>query len=366
VKVTRLALTDYRNIASAVLEPSPRANIIHGDNAQGKTNLLEAVWLFAGARSFRGGKDTELVRFDAETASLELFFEAEGREQTARLAFGRDKKKVMINDIPEKSASALAGRFLAVVFSPDQLSMVKQGPDQRRRFLDMSLCQIIPKYQKALDSYERILRQRARLLRDSAHHAQLLDMLEDWDHHLVRYGAYISEVRARYVRRLYHTAKSVYDGIASGKEALSLAYQSSAAEQEPEERGAWEKILAEALKRNRAEDLRMGFTTVGPHRDDLLISVDGVSARSFASQGQQRSCVLALKLAECELMRQSAGEQPVVLLDDVMSELDEGRRAYLLNHLQDRQVFITCCEAGAFEAMEEGKVFHIKEGRCTP
>lgn len=363
MNVTRISLRDFRNIAEAELCPGPGVNIIHGGNAQGKTNILEAIWLFTGGRSFRGAKDAEFIRFSQSAARLHVDFEAGGRPQTADIAFGTDnKKKVLLNEISQERASALAGRFFAVVFSPDQLSMVKQGPERRRRFVDTSLCQILPKYHSVLDSYERILRQRARLLRDCAHHSALLDQLDSWDSHLAGYGAYISEVRVRYVRKLAESAREVYTGITAGRERFSLHYKSTAAEELPASREAWRELLAEAVKESRGEDLRTGATTVGPHRDDLVIEVDGVSARSFASQGQQRSCVLALKLAECALMGESAGETPVVLLDDVMSELDESRRAYLLNHLEGRQVFITCCDAEAFAGLGDGRIFDIRAG----
>jgi len=367
VRVDRLALEGFRNISSAVLEPGPGSNIIYGNNAQGKTNLLEAIWLFCGGRSFRGGREAELAGFGSDITRLHLDFQGEGRGQTADIILGGDKKRVLLNEIKQERASSLSGHFCAVVFSPDQLSMVKQGPEGRRRFLDTSLCQILPKYQKIMEGYERILRQRAHLLRDAASNRGLEEMLEVWDNHLVDYGAYISEVRARYTVRLARAAKDIYGGIASGKEVFHMEYGSTAAEGEPPvTREDWKIRLQKAVRESRGEDLRLGSTTVGPHRDDLSILVNGISARAFASQGQQRSCVLALKLAECALMAESVGEQPVVLLDDVMSELDEGRRSYLLNHLDGKQVFITCCDAGAFASLTGGRVFEIRAGSITP
>jgi len=363
VRAEKILLRNFRNIEELALDPSPEVNIIYGDNAQGKTNLLEAVWLFCGSKSFRGSRESELVRFGSETSRLHLDFYAAGRAQSAELLYGAEKKKIFINDIPSVKSSDLSGVFCAVVFSPDQLSMVKQGPGGRRRFLDVSLGQILPKYQKVLESYERILRQRAHVLRDSAAHPSLLELLEVWDSHLVQYGAYICDIRTRYTRKLQNWAREIYDGISSGREEFSICYRSTAAEEAPEGRGEWEALLTEALKKSRGEDLRLVSTTVGPHRDDLSILVNGVSARSFGSQGQQRSCVLALKLAECSLMENSIGEPPVVLLDDVMSELDDGRRQYLLNHLKDRQVFITCCDTEAFRPLREGLIIAIKDGK---
>ena len=362
MRVDRLVAEQFRNIEQLRLEPHPGANVIFGDNAQGKTNLLEAIWLFCGAKSFRGAKEKELVRLGQDMAHLNMTFHAEGRTQTADLAFGPEKKKVRINEVEQPNRSSLSGRFCAVLFSPDQLSMVKQGPEGRRRFLDASLCQIFPKYQKVLESYERILRQRSFLLRDCAAHPVLLDTLDAWDNHLIRYGAYIVSARVRYTARLEEAAKEFYSGISSGKEAFTLSYQSALAEESSPDRELCAKALQKAVADSRSEDLRVGATTVGPHRDDLSIQIGGLGARSFASQGQQRSCVIALKLAECELIAQAVGEPPVILLDDVMSELDESRRSYLLNHLSGRQVFITCCDTGSFEGLKDGKTFQISGG----
>lgn len=342
--VQGLVLEDFRNIGALRLEPGAGVNVICGDNAQGKTNLLEAIWLFCGDRSFRGAKAQELVAFDKEYARLSMDFFAGGRAQEAELVFGCGERRAALNGVRQRRASELAGVFCAVAFSPDQLSMVKLGPEVRRRFLDTALCQLLPKYRKVLESYERILRQRARLLRDAAFHRQLLDTLDAWDRHLVQYGGYITAVRARYAARLHEAAQAVYAGISQDRENFSVSYMSSAMEIVPDDRDACTAQLAQAVRDSRAEDLRAGATTLGPHRDDLHVEVDGRGARQYASQGQQRSCVLALKLAECELVAESAGEPPVVLLDDVMSELDEGRRAYLLNRLDGRQVFITCCD----------------------
>lgn len=363
MRIESLSLEGFRNIASLRLSPGPGANIIYGDNAQGKTNLLEAMWLFTGSRSFRGAKDGDYLPFGGGTAVLELGFFAEQREQSARIAFGADKKLVHLNEVKQERLSALSGVFCAVVFSPDHLSLVKEGPEKRRRMIDASLCQAYPKYGKILDHYERALRQRNRLLKDIPFHASLAETLDVWDTNLVEYGAYISHMRARYVARLSELSAEIYEGISLGKEALSLSYRPSfGGDAQGLGKDGYREKLAAAVKENRVGDIKLGSTSAGPHRDDIEIEVAGVSARSFGSQGQQRSCVLALKLAECRILEERCGEPPVVLLDDVMSELDEHRRGFLLNQLGGRQVMITCCDASSFSGLRDGRVFHIHGG----
>lgn len=364
MRVNALDIQGFRNIREMAFKPGPGANMIYGDNAQGKTNLLEAIWLFSGARSFRGAKDAEFKGFGCERTALTLEFRAGHRDQSASIVYAGERKAAFLNEIRQEGVSALAGTFCAVVFSPDDLSLVKEGPEKRRRMIDASLCQAYPKYGKAVEAYEKILRQRNRLLKDIPQHPFLLDTLEAWDEGLVAYGAYITRMRARYVLRLAEMAAEVYDGISLGRETFRARYLPSAGGEASEEWTKEEAVgrFAHALREHRADDLRHGTTTVGPHRDDLAIEVAGLNARAFGSQGQQRSCILALKLAECRLLEEQYHEPPVVLLDDVMSELDEGRRSYLLNQLGGRQVFITCCDASAFSTLEDGRIFHLQAG----
>jgi DNA replication and repair protein RecF len=362
VRITQLRLENFRNIPGMEFHPGEDANIIFGENAQGKTNILEAIWLFTGARSFRGTKDSEFIRFGQTRCTLSLEFFADGREQTASIVFGEGKKLVKLNEIPQAGISRLAGEFRAVFFSPDHLLLIKQGPENRRRMLDVSLCQAYPKYAKILDSYQKILRQRASLLKDIPRNASLTELLDAWDKSLIDYVSYITAVRTGYTRQLARHAAEIYAGISGGRESLTVTYQSTAGQGDCQTRGEYREQLAIAIKQSRSADIAHGLTTIGPHRDDVEIAINGSSARSFGSQGQQRSCVLALKLAECAILEERGGEPPVVLLDDVMSELDELRRGYLLNKLRDMQILITCCDAAVFEALAGGKVFPIAGG----
>jgi DNA replication and repair protein RecF len=365
MKVEALRLKKFRNIRELEIVPHSGANIIFGDNAQGKTNLLEAIWLFSGAKSFRGAKDGELAQFGEDGASLGLSFFAQGRGQTAEINISGEKKTALLNEIKQESVAKLAGEFCAVVFSPDHLSLVKQGAEKRRKFIDTSLCQAYPKYIRLLESYAKILRQRNFLLKDIPRHPELAETLEIWDENLVHCGAYVTHMRARYVKKLAALAAGIYDGISSGKEIFSASYLPGTGEPEPDAKTREElkESFRQALKEAMEEDIRTGITNRGPHRDDIQITVGGASARNFGSQGQQRSCILALKLAECGILEERNSEPPVVLLDDVMSELDKHRREYLLNRLVGKQAFMTCCDAESFAALKGGGlVFQVNNG----
>ena len=363
MNIKRLGVSQYRNLGEGQCFPCPGINVICGRNAQGKTNLLEGLWLCTGGRSFRGAKDSELVAFGEGQARLCLDFYARDREQRAEITIENGRRKASLNGVDRGPASSLIGELCAVVFSPVHLSLVKEGPVQRRRFLDAAICQQKPAYAGLLARYTHTLTQRNALLKDVPRHAELLDTLDIWEEKLARYGGAIAAQRISYAKALSGSAAQVYEGISEGKERLSVGYESTFYQEGcPEDGESLAKSLREKLMSSRREDLYTGHTGVGPHRDDLHIEIDGRSARSFGSQGQQRSCVLALKLAEASLLYRLLGERPVVLLDDVMSELDQSRQDYLLNHIEGWQVFITCCDPDTVGRLEGGAVFQVEGG----
>ena len=370
--VTRLGCQNFRNLRDGELFPCPGVNVIYGGNAQGKTNLLEGLWLFTGGHSFRGAKDVELPRLDtatgenAPTAALALDFFSEGREQKALLQFENGRRSSVINGVKKKTGSALVGKVCAVIFSPEHLLLVKEGPARRRGFLDGALCQIRPSYAGMLHVYQRALSQRNALLKDIGRFPELRDTLEVWDARLIQLGAAVMEERHRYVEKIAPQAQEIYRGISRGKEELSLSYAPSPRLPEGSSQQDWIELFKTELRRTEASDVRSGFTSVGPHRDDLEITLGGLSARMYGSQGQQRSAVLALKLAEAQALSQLTGETPIVLLDDVMSELDQSRQDYLLNHLHGRQVFITCCSPETVSLQETGMRFRVEAGEVFP
>lgn len=363
MKVTKLEAVSFRNIKTEVLEPCEGVNIIYGNNAQGKTNLLEAIWLFTGCRSFRGSKDAELINFNSAKSMLSLDFYGYDREQNLYLEIEKGRK-FMLNGVKQSTSSKIMGEFLAVVFSPVHLSLVKDGPYERRRFLDIAISQLKPKYAVTLMQYNKALSQRNILLKDIAFHAELYDTLDIWEDRLAFYAGEIIRQRVGYINRLTSFCEEIYDGISCGREKLELSYFQQCPAFGESKQELYENIKS-LLFAARKNDIATGFTSVGPHRDDISIRIDGLAARSYGSQGQQRSAALSLKLGEAAMVKSFTGQQPVALLDDVMSELDEARQNYILNHIKDWQVFITCCDPSSVANLKYGKAFEMKDGRIV-
>ncbi len=361
MNVTKLELRSFRNIEHCSIEPCEGINVIYGKNAQGKTNLLEGIWLFTGCRSFRGSKDGELVSFDAGKTVLDMDFYAFGREQNAHIEIG-EGKKYHLGGVKMKGASEMMGNFLSIVFSPEHLSLIKAGPYERRRFLDIAISQLKPKYAGVLSQYNKAIAQRNVLLKDIQMHSELYDTLDIWEDRIAFFASEIIRQRIGYTARLSEHASEIYSGLSSGKEKIEIVYDGGKAAE-----GTTKTELYEGVKKQlylaRKIDLLTGSTSVGPHRDDLLVSINGLSARSFGSQGQQRSAALALKLGEAAVISSFCDEQPVALLDDVMSELDETRQNYILNHIKNWQVFITCCDPTTVKNLKSGEKFNVSAGK---
>lgn len=361
MKINTLKLKNFRNISQMELSFGEGVNIIYGENAQGKTNILESLWLFTGTRSFRAAKDSEQIKFGEDTAKIEVNFSVHGREQSAQIDFS-DKKKVFLNEIKLGSVSDLSQTYHAVIFSPEHLSLVKGGPKERRQFADNALCQIKPRFNEFLSKYKKNLVQRNAVLKDYKQNSSVEIMLDIFEENLAHLGSQIILQRKRYIEALQKEAENIYSGISSGKEKIELEYFCSFDYEDEKE---LEKEFLNALKKSRNEDMMTLSTSVGPHRDDIEILINGISARKFGSQGQQRSCVLALKLAEANVLKNKTGEQPIALLDDVMSELDEQRQDYILHHIDGWQVFITCCDPDTILRLKKGRTFKIEKGKIT-
>ena len=358
--VNSVKIKNFRNITDLSLTADNGVNVIYGENAQGKTNILEAVWLFTGCKSFRGAKDNEMIKFNSDFAKINLEFSDNLREKKSEIIIADKKKTASLNGVSLRSSAELIGSFYAVIFSPVHLSLIKDGPSARRKFLDTALCQLKPSYAENLAGYKRALLQRNALLKDLHLNSGLYDMLDTWDDQLARYSAFVIKERLQYIALLSEYSKAIYAGISENKEGFSVSYSKNINKDLPVKDIYLSEI--ENLKNARKEDIFSKTTTVGPHRDDLEILINNVSARSFGSQGQQRSCALALKLGESEIIKKVTGETPVALLDDVMSELDEKRQDYVLNHINDRQVFLTCCDPSQVLRLCGGKSFLIKDG----
>lgn len=362
MRALEVKFENYRNLKNDIIQPCEGVNIIYGDNAQGKTNLLEAIWLFCGGHSFRSSKDSETIKWDKDYARLEMRFFGQEREQTAKILINNGKKQVEINGIEKKSAAALIEKFCAVVFSPEHLNLIKRGPSQRRKFIDSAICR--EKLQNAviLSKYNRVLVQRNSLLKDIYRRPSLEETLSVWDEPLIMNGAMLIKKRMDYVEMLSQRAKNYHNGISKNSENLEINYVSSIEAKISDSTDEIAEKFRKKLEDNRKDDIRTGITNFGPHRDDIEILINGKNTRAFGSQGQQRSAVLSLKLAEASVLKERMGEEPVILLDDVLSELDSKRQDFLLNELKDCQVFITCCEKSNKEQLKEGKIFFLKNG----
>ncbi len=360
MKIDSVTLQNYRNAETVQFEPGEGVNVIYGANAQGKTNIIEAMWLFTGCKSFRGARDNELIKFGADTAKLSLAFTDSSRSHYAELTLGA-QKQAFLNGVALESPAEFIGRFYAVIFSPAHLALIQDGPLFRRRFLDTALCELRPRYAEYLSRYRHTLVQRNALLKDLYMSAELYDVLDNYDDVLAHCAAAVVYERIGYTRLLSEYCKEIYGGISEGTEDFSVVYsRDTEGERKPPEELYREE--AERLKAARKNDVLFKTTTVGPHRDDLDIRLNGVSARSYGSQGQQRSCALVLKLGESEIIKRATGETPVMLLDDVMSELDEKRQDYVLNHIDNRQVFLTCCDPSQVLRLCKGQSFLVQNG----
>lgn len=370
MKLCRLKTENFRNLAAVDLMPGPGVNVIYGENAQGKTNLIEAIYLLTGQKSFRAAKESDYLHFGTGVARIEAEFTCQNREKTAALAFG-SKKLAWLSGV-ECTPGELTGEFLAVVFSPGELALIQEGPAERRAFLDGAISQVMPRYTATLAAMSRILLQRNTLITDmqkSGNTAIMEPLLETWDRSLARAAFSVCHARARFLRRLAPPAAEIYRDICKREDQpFSLTYQPSI----PAPGGCdWADItpaegeahIRAALAAARSEDYKNYCTTIGPHRDNMEVSIAGISARSFGSQGQQRSCALALKLAQCRVMEETLGEAPIILLDDVLSELDKTRREYFLHGKHPGQVFITCCDRNAARTLGDGAAFRMKEGQ---
>jgi len=349
VIVKSLKLENFRNHSDTGILFSDRFNIIYGDNGQGKTNILEAIYLCASGRSHRTSKETELIKFGCNSFKVETFVENSGLDKNISISYLSDhKKQIKINDIPLQKIGALMGNLYAVIFSPEDLLIVKQGPQERRRFVDITLSQIKPSYFYDLQLMARILKQRNTLLKSIDSNSSLLETIDIWNTKLAEVAASIIISRRNFARSLSKLAQNQHKYLTVEKEIISFNYDCSFPVEEDSNKSIIIEKYISALEKSLSKDVALGYTTVGPHRDDFDILINQKSLKTYGSQGQQRSAVLSLKIAEIELIYNETGEYPVLLLDDVMSELDDNRQKYLMDSITKVQTFITCTSDSNF------------------
>lgn len=370
--VTRLSVNGFKNLKNIDIVPDERLNILCGKNAQGKTNLIEAIWLCSGARSFRSTKDRRMIGDDEQTMNIELSFKNSFREQDIKLAMARPnlkEKNAFLNGVKLRSPSKLFGSLNCVIFTPEDLEISKGSPEIRRQFMDLSVSQIKNSYSQVVMKYENIIEQRNVLLKNINMGSSDVSELDVWDHQLAQMGAYITLLRYNYSKKLGAVCQRLYDEISDGREKLETEYYSTIFTR-LEGRTDYSKDLAEeymaCLKNNLKEDLRAGFTLKGVHRDDLVCRINGRLVREDASQGQHRSVALVLKLAQAYILQEEIDDFPCILLDDVLSELDLSRQKFVISKIHGMQVFITCCDKNIpFDENSHGKIFGIENGRIT-
>lgn len=366
MKLRRIALDGFRNYTDFTTDFSPGVNVIWGENAQGKTNLLEAIGFLSGARSHRARGDKELISFHKDRGTITAEVTSRGRDFLLEVQLFRGaRRRLFVNHVKCKTAAELGGIVQTVLFCPEDLALIKAGAAERRSFLDHAICQLRPRYAEALAQYNKLLDHKTRILRDWEKHPSLLDVLEDFNEAMARAGALVIHYRAHFVRKLAEKAAQIQTEFSGGRETLALHYATVSTVRDP--LGPTVELY-EDLRRHqdshaKAErDARSCLS--GPHKDDLVARINGQPARQYASQGQTRTAALSLKLAERELFRDDTGQWPILLLDDVLSELDARRQDFVLRRITGGQVILTGCEApdGSFP---EGRTLHIMQGKLV-
>ena len=356
--IKSLELSDFRNYETLSISFDKGTNILFGDNAQGKTNILEAIYVSATTKSHKGSKDKEIINFNKEEAHIRTYLEKEDVEYRVDMHLRKNKSKgIAIDGQKIKKAADLLGLLNVVFFSPEDLSIIKNGPAERRRFADMELCQLDSFYLYNLNNYNKIINQRNKLLKDMYFNQNLKETLNIWDSQLVSYGSKIIEKRESFAKQLCEIIGDIHKKLSGGKEELIVKYEPDVKVDDFELK----------MKENQEKDIRFKLTSTGPHRDDFSFLVNGIDIRKYGSQGQQRTAALSLKLSEIELVKKISKDTPVLLLDDVLSELDSNRQNYLLNSIGNIQTIITCTGLDEFinNRFEINKIFKVTNGTVT-
>ena len=361
----KIEFTQFRNIENEVIEFLPGINVIHGENAQGKTNILEGIYLFARGKSFRAFKDRELVRFGNDDALIRLSFEKKNGENELGVEIPKNgTKKFYKNKIKADKTADIIGEFRAVLFCPSHLGIIKDAPSVRRRFLDIAISQLRPIYIKMLSKYNSVIEQRNTILKlDPEKRRQYESMLDVYSEELASLCADIADMRIDYIKKLDHWMKIFFEEMMRGKETPKITYETNAKENDFKSRESLKNKYLSLLKDNLEREYKSGATLYGIHKDDLKIELNGRDARFYCSQGQSRSLALAMKMAEGEISREYTGEYPVFLFDDVLSELDENRRKFILSKIENRQVIMTSCEPLDFAELTCTNFIEIKNGK---
>ena len=363
--VKKISLDFFRNYVHLDAEFHPRVNVIVGENAQGKTNLLEAVAYLSSVSSHRARYDREMIQFGVDSAFIKGEIYSRERDYTLEANLFRGaRRQLYSNGVRLKTADEMSGLLNTVLFCPEDLYLIKEGAAARRRFLDDCICQLRPRYAAALAEYRRLHEHKTRILKDSEEKPSLLDTLDDFSLRMAQCGAILIHYRAHFIKRLSEVAPAIHHDCSGGREKLTLKYETVSTVTDPlaQPKELLPQLLAHQ-EAHRAAEIAVRQCLSGPHKDDILVEIDGNPAKNFASQGQTRTAALALKLAARDIFYQDTGEWPVLLLDDVLSELDARRQEFVLNRISSGQVFITCCEEEKLANLKEGRAFRIRNGQ---
>lgn len=361
MNIEKHTIKNFRNIEYMELEPVNGVNVIYGENGHGKTNIIESIWLFTGCNSFRTRKNSELIKTDSEFSEIKTEFFSYDRSQTAKLLIS-GQKEAYLNGIKQVSPRKFLGEFQAVVFSPTMLSIIKDGPSEKRKFLDIAISLVKPNYAVLLSKYNKAVFQRNSLLKQINQTSKGEDLLFAFDEQVARYGGKIIDYRIKFLEEIKIYSSEIYREISNDREKMSVQYVNTLKEN-ADNAEQWAEILYNESVKNHKRDIQRILTHSGPHKDDLMINLDDMDARSFGSQGQQRTCALALKLSEASVLKKTSGEQPIALLDDVMSELDSKRQKFLIKYFDGWQVFVTCCDRSHLRKIASDKTFKISDGK---
>lgn len=363
--VSNVVLKFYRNYEYADIKLNKEVNVIYGNNAQGKTNILESIYLFTTGKSYRTNKDKELIQFGQQYAKLKIEFNNRNGDNTGEIILSADqKKRIKVNEVPINKIGELMGFFNAVIFSPEDLDLVKSGPAQRRKFIDICISQLRPNYFYNLQKYLKVMQQRNNLLKSIHQKRSLKETLPIWEEELVQCGAKIILNRIAFIKKIRDIAERIHLDITRGTEHLKIQYRTNIGIDETEE--DIDKIVKDfrhKLNHYRGKEIENGMTLIGPHRDDIYFMINDNHAKKFGSQGQQRTVVLSLKMAEMEYMKEEIGEYPILLLDDIMSELDRNRQHYIMNNITNRQVIITCTGIEGLKKNTNISFFKVENGK---
>lgn len=354
--IKSIDLKNFRNYEIEHIEFDEKTNIFYGDNAQGKTNVLEAIFISATSKSHKGSKDIEIINFNHDEAHIKTIVSKKNIDYRIDMHIKKNRSKgIAINGIPVKKVLELYGVANIIFFSPEDLNIIKNGPSGRRKFIDMELCQLNKIYASDLINYNKCLEQRNKLLKDISFNSGLIETLDIWDDNLIKYGVELINHRKEFISKLNDIIMPIHNKLSGQKEILSVSYEPSVESD----------IFTDELRKFRDKDIRLKMTEVGPHRDDILFMINGVDIRKYGSQGQQRTTALSLKLAEIELVKEITGDSPILLLDDVLSELDSNRQNYLLNSINDVQTIITCTGLDEFinNRFAINSVFKVIDGK---